>query len=492
MTILELAFFQIDKRKKMLIGVTIISALIGVLTVYFPSTINPFFTIGLAGAFVFLLWLSIQPNQSLLGPGIVIFILSVLAPLIVPDVVPDTGRRDSLSLYYIVAFLLIMPIALKKILFLLKNPSYSIGGDSRTYAISMWIVAFYLLFSAFVGFINGNPITYILGDLLKPLIYVFIYYALYPLGKWDNKRLILHFWNGLFLAQTITFTSWLIYQPNRLSSSFWHINIALFAGSLSMILFNQNNWRAVVGLVLSIFVSIIMAYRTVPLLFLLSFILVFLGKYIFRVKAISNAKIFKLVLFVLLLTVGFGLYFLFNPEFLTTLNSRYTHAITSLDSDESLATRLAEAKLIFTLIKSKGLQGWLIGYGLGAQYLPNFISSLYSKFYGNGLVHNIHIFFVAVFFREGFLGIFVWIYFMFTMIRITIKNLKITSKTTGSTNNTIWNSVLVIWASLYLFMSILAATQFGLFDRDINLAVLLALLVFSFTQKSKHLVEMPV
>jgi hypothetical protein len=448
----------------------------GVAYAYLGSHLSSPFLVPLGIAFILMvLRLFVEKSNSSVGISVVVFLVPVLASIIVPDVIPDEGRRNSLSTYYILIFVLMLPLALRGIGFM----RHMFVQPSKPYIVFIVVLFVFILFATVVGLLNRNPISYVLGDSLKPLVFPLALLMLLSLNSSDIKRVIPIFWAGLFVAQLITFVSWAIIRPGRLSSAFWNTNLALFAGSLSLLFFRKkfSIW-ALVGLVLAVFIGLQMEYRTVISLYILSIIILIAGKTLWKAQITEILK-FRRIGQILFIVVGLaGLLYIYNPDLFGGLARRSFNIVNDRQGDLSFSVRLSEADTVFQLIRSGGWRTILTGYGFGAQFELGFKSYLLQQFYAANdyLVHNVHIFFVAILFRSGVVGIVLWLFIHFVLFGFVLSPLKSNKKEDFLHEHNDWPRILSAWAGLYLLVSVIAATQFSLFDRDTNMAILLGML----------------
>ncbi|RZG03148.1 hypothetical protein EXT48_14185 [Pseudoalteromonas sp. CO348] len=310
------------------------------------------------------------------------------------------------------AFIELIPLLILSLVFFSKNKK--IGGDR--FLCGLFFSCILLLFvSIFIGRAGGSDFKYILSDSVRYLIsFVFIIYALsHVRTTHDKEKLVDNIIAFLFFYTLLAMIGKviLLFLGERYGAGlnqfllFPFLIFTLLYGVISKenVIFNINKKWLLLFLVVGILLSILSFKREYWVVLVLS-----LGFAFYYVRRYSSAYFY----FFILAIGGAGIAYL-NQGMLFSLVDRLQYTFSGQSGlDSSSFERIAEIKgAMSTLGENVGAIEYLIGLGVGAEFNahPEFPLIKDSTGSQSGSYHHIHNMYVLILFRNGIVGLFLFV-----------------------------------------------------------------------------------
>ncbi|QNB47101.1 hypothetical protein BR63_12760 [Thermanaerosceptrum fracticalcis] len=324
--------------------------------------------------------------------------------------------------------------------------------------ICLPIISIFLQDVVFLKYVIGDFVT-----ILFPVVLVF-------LGRIDSKMFLDRGLNKLLFAFMLLASLiapfndlWggLVRGENRYDPP----HVVLIAATWVLLLFEQRNKRKIFFIILLLLYLSLSYFSNVRTSILTWFIgaLIFLYIRGFRLGRIRFSTMFIYVSMLLIFIFG-----LLNIDTTSLINNMYLelkttrlHTIVEGKTDESFMGRLMEVKDVIKITKMEGsVLNILIGHGYGATFTP-YYSYPEPNITEFGLVHNIHIGPVQMFYRYGLLGLFLFLYISFNIFKNIIINKRLYDKNLLNPIVLIYNLSLIIYFINFMLFNILIDPAFS-------------------------------
>ncbi|HIA30677.1 MAG TPA: hypothetical protein EYN82_03540 [Candidatus Marinimicrobia bacterium] len=315
--------------------------------------------------------------------------------------------------------------------------------------------------SLVLGIYNGNHLTYIIGDTFNTFQVWLVFYTVYCLV--DKKySLLVDIWIAYIILGSIAELRYLFYYlSNLISGNYIRIgggNFLLFLISFSLSLSTIGYRRKVClsGIIISFMVLVLSAFR---------------AKWVFAVVGLMvimylhNTNFFKSTLKFIKYAVLFCVLF-FTLSYITSfelINRLKTRVIEETFSNFNVgAIDVSNSIKIWEIIRvlekiEKVPSSMIVGFGNGAEFDigTGSLGYILEKWGKRGKIHNVHNTYIAILFRQGLIGLILFLSLIFWFI---FKSRKIIKQLHLLTNiNTLYS--VGVFCFTYLVISIIALTQ---------------------------------
>jgi len=403
------------------------------------------------------------------------FIAPVLAAVIVPpNEAGDT--RNLMGVHFGVQGLLLSSMILY-FLMLTGSPKNLRLGRNPHLQRGMLALALFAAFGFLDGVLHKNSFEYVISDAYKLLILLMVFALVSTIPRYRIRTILYALYAGLVLAQLITLGKGLDVETPRYGSAFFADNLALFLGSLGLIWLSKrrsSTWLGALGVLLALVVNTKMAYRALFLAYLLAIgLVVAIDLVVMKRRGVQFASTRRLLIPLLTCSLVVVVFWISNPNAAESIVWRFRILAGDTVTDLSLEGRILEIETILNRFKQGGVGTLLTGFGFGAQYELPPASNIYmvrTYVLRDYRVHAIHAFYLAIPFRSGVVGSFLWLVFQVSVLLALVSSFKkaiVLKDETGV--------LLTSWALLYFLLHSMLAIQIAVMDRDIPLAILVAL-----------------
>lgn len=356
------------------------------------------------------------------------------------------------------AFIELIPLLVLSLVFFSKNKK--IAGDG--FLCSLVFSSILLLFvSIFIGAANSAAFKYILSDSVRYLIsFVFIIYTLSHVRTISDKQALvdniiafLFFYTSLAMIGKVI----LLLLGERYGAGlnqfllFPFLIFTLLYGLISKenFIFNIKKKWLLLFLVIGIILSVLSFKREYWAVLILSLAFSF-----YYIRRYSTAYLY---LFILIIG-GVGVAYL-NQEMLFSLVNRLQYTFSGQSGlDSSSFERVAEIKgSINVLGENFGYIDYIVGLGVGAEFNahPDFPLIKDSTGSQSGSYHHIHNMYVLILFRNGIVGLFLFIAPVLAVIWSSFRA-SFEIKKGGVNSNYLKYNVYLVGVALQLFTGLIS------------------------------------
>lgn len=295
------------------------------------------------------------------------------------------------------------------------------------------LIAFFLIaniLATLIGYADKNKLIFIVGDSYKLLVIPLAYFLVITtmeksdIGYLMGWTVVAHFGGAMVLISQRLMSA-INYDPVRFGGP------NLLPLIYFMLLSIHHDRRRRILYLLCALINLLIILLTFSRRAVLSIVIIILlvlatekgvGKLTIGLKrTLSFGLICVLTLIgIMIMTEYTG----WGRVLIKDINSKVNDTYTLGVREESASYRLSESwKTIENYKKSDSLVRWVIGFGNGAEYVPEKLDRQYAK--TNYLVHNIHNTYATVFFRMGILGLILFIMFIVSTSWYMIRLLRI-------------------------------------------------------------------
>jgi hypothetical protein len=358
----------------------------------------------------------------LLTPALVFYIVSWLGGIVCLYIVwPILGiRYETMEQYYIELGNItriwgyVVGVALVAILSALLLRAL-IAGSVRSLLVRLsWLeVVLWLLFLAnflwaVIGVFAGNPTSYLLGDTLKGMMFPAVY--------WIGKKSLESPASSLQLTKVVLFGETLLLFALVPTGhiSFSQAGRTFLSTVYFTLLFEEaNSSRRVLYTVVLLF-GIYAIFTTAAVRgIMIIFVLIVLLNYVFRLRNIQFRTVFfAFIIPLVLLVVANDVLDLQLEEYAAGAEKRFSGSVSRerrfYGLDQSLAQRVSETIDVGRTFAGSSPLFLVAGFGNGAMLTNTLITPVELATYKTRIKHHIYITVIAVLFRNGLIGLFLY------------------------------------------------------------------------------------
>jgi hypothetical protein len=379
--------------------------------------------------------LGMAGRSIVVTPALVLYVTAWLAGVLLLYVVwPMLGiRAETYQQYYLElgnvtrVWGYVVGVALGAILLALVL-RYLLAGSLRSLTVRLsrieivlWLLFLANLLWAIVGFLAGNPLSYLLGDTLKGLMFPAIYWIVKE-GLADGRA-------ALFLTKVVLWGETIllcILIPTQYIPFSQGGRTFLSTVFFTLIFEETRASKRILYLLLLLFGIYAMFTTAAVRGIMIIFVLVIVLNYIFRLRPMQfRTAFFAFIIPPLMLLVADSVFDLRLDTYVEWTQKRFSGSVSRerklFGLDESLAQRVTETIDVGSSFSRSSPVFLATGFGNGAMLTNTLITPVEYAVYKSNTKHHIYITMVAVLFRNGLIGLILYGAIAFYIIRILFR-----------------------------------------------------------------------